>query len=129
MGKRRVLIVDDDAVTLEVLRTILDLEEFAVLTAADGKEALQLVLDEPPDAVVLDVMMPGMDGFEVCRRIKTEPGTSRIPVILLTARDMDADRQRGLEAGCDAYLTKPFSPLVLIERIGTLVRDNVRGKE
>lgn len=114
---RRVLVVDDDELTLDVLDTVLDLEEFDVLTAADGERALTVVRDEHPDVVLLDVMMPGMDGLDVCRRIKGDPKTADIPVVLLTALDQDEDRRAGEEAGCDAYLTKPFSPLELIDRL------------
>ena len=118
--KKRVLIVDDDSLILEVLRAILDLEEFDVLTAPDGETALRLVNEGAPDVVVCDVMMPGMDGYEVCRTLKNDPLTASIPVVLLTARDLEDDHLRGLDAGCDAYLTKPFSPLELIEELGAL---------
>ncbi len=119
--KRRVLVVDDDQLTLEILTTILDLEEFDVDTASDGEAALEkLQVDNLPDVVVLDVMMPGKDGFEVCRVIKDDPRTKDIPVVLLTAKDLDQDREQGLRAGADAYLTKPFSPLELIDKLGEL---------
>ena len=121
-NKARVLVVDDDPLTLEILATILDLEEFTVLTAADGESALAILADTPVDAVVLDVMMPGIDGYETCRRIKADPATADLPVVLLTARDRAVDRRRGEDAGCDAYLTKPFSPLQLIELLGATVR-------
>ncbi len=117
MGQRHVLIVDDDPLILEVLKTVLDLEEFRVTTAADGEQALAQLAVERPDVVVCDVMMPGLDGFEVCRRIKDDPATAGLPVVLLTARDRPEDRAAGEAAGCDAYLTKPFSPLYLIEVI------------
>lgn len=125
--KRRVLVVDDDELTLQILRTILDLEEFDVTTVQDGEQALRLLAgDTRFDAVVLDVMMPGIDGFEVCRRIRDDPSTAALPVVLLTARDLDEDRARGREVGCDAYFTKPFSPLQLIEELGALVADDRR---
>jgi CheY-like chemotaxis protein len=114
----RVLVVDDDPLIRDVLRTILDLEGVAVTTAADGGEALGVLAGDPlPDVLVLDVMMPGIDGLEVCRRVKADPRTARVPVILLTARDLGTDRTAGEDAGCDAYVTKPFSPLALIDRI------------
>jgi two-component system, cell cycle response regulator len=118
---RRVLVVEDDAVTREVLDTVLDLEEFDVVTAEDGESALDL-LSSPNqvDVVVLDVMMPGIDGFEVCARIKGDPRTGGIPVIMLTAKASPQDRKAGMRAGCDEYLTKPFSPRALIERIHAL---------
>lgn len=117
MGQRHVLVVDDDPLILEVLRTVLDLEEFRVTTATDGETGLRLLAEDPPDVVVCDVMMPGLDGLEVCRRIKADPSTAQLPVVLLTARDRTEDQTAGEEAGCDAYLTKPFSPLYLIDVI------------
>lgn len=119
--KQRVLVIDDDELTLEILRTILDLEEFAVQTASDGESALESIESgDLPDVVVCDVMMPGIDGFEVCRRLKSADRTKHLPVVLLTARDLDEDRQSGYDAGCDAYLTKPFSPLELIGELTSL---------
>jgi CheY-like chemotaxis protein len=116
-GRRTVLLVDDDPLILEILRTILDLEEFAVTTVSDGRQALESVATARPDVVVCDVMMPELDGFEVCRALKSQPSTADLPIILLTARDRPEDRQAGEDAGCDAYLTKPFSPLQLIDVI------------
>jgi CheY-like chemotaxis protein len=116
-GRRTVLLVDDDPLILEILRTILDLEEFAVTTVSDGRQALESVAETRPDVVVCDVMMPELDGFEVCRALKSQPTTADLPVILLTARDRPEDREAGEDAGCDAYLTKPFSPLQLIDVI------------
>jgi CheY-like chemotaxis protein len=112
-----VLLVDDDPLILEVLRTILDLEEFEVTTATDGGQAIEAVQRQRPDVVVCDVMMPGVGGLEVCRVLKAARDTADVPVILLTARDRPEDRRAGQDAGCDAYLTKPFSPLQLIDVI------------
>lgn len=120
--RRRVLVVDDDALTIEILRTILDLEDFDVRTATDGAAALAAIEAERPDVVVLDVMMPNMSGLEVCERLRAEPETKDLPIILLTARDGEADRRDGLASGADAYLTKPFSPLKLIEIITRIDR-------
>jgi two-component system, cell cycle response regulator len=121
-----VLLVDDDPLILEILRTILDLEEFAVTTVSDGRQALESVATTRPDVVVCDVMMPELDGFEVCRTLKSQPSTADLPVILLTARDRPEDRQAGEDAGCDAYLTKPFSPLQLIDVIRDVRADAPR---
>lgn len=119
--KQRVLVIDDDELTLEILRTILDLEEFEVQTAPDGESALAMIEDDDlPDVVVCDVMMPGIDGFEVCRQLKASDRTGHVPVVLLTAKALDEDRRDGFEAGCDAYLTKPFSPLELIDELTKL---------
>lgn len=117
---RRVLLVDDDELILEILSTILDLEEFDVVTATGGNEAIARLGEHDVDVVVLDVMMPGKDGFAVCREIKADPQTKALPVVLLTARDQPEDLDAGREAGCDAYLTKPFSPLELIEILNGL---------
>ena len=114
---RDVLLVDDDPVLLEVLSTVLDLEEFTVATAPDGEQALAAVARHQPQVVVCDVAMPGIDGFEVCRRLKADPATSQLPVVLLTSHGGPQERQAGLDAGCDAYLAKPFSPLELIGRL------------
>jgi CheY-like chemotaxis protein len=118
MRLRRVLVIDDDRLILEVLETVLDLEEFDVVTAEDGESGLDRLREHRPDVVVCDVMMPGLDGLEVCRRIKADPETADVPVVLLTARDREEDRAAGEAAGCDAYVIKPFSPLHLIDVIG-----------
>lgn len=123
---RRVLVVDDDELTREILATILDLEEFDVDLAEDGERALTAIAAAPPDIVVLDVMMPGIDGFEVLRRIRADEATTDLPVVLLTARDTDEDRRRGEDAGADAYLIKPFSPLALIATING-IEERQRG--
>ena len=114
------LIIDDDPLIVDVLTTILDLEDLRVTAANDGERGLALAIADPPDIVVCDVMMAVMDGLEVCRRLKAERATADVPVILLTARDRSEDRAAGAAAGADDYLTKPFSPLDLIERIGEL---------
>ena len=115
--RQRVFLVDDDPTLLEVLTTALNLEELDVVPASDGETALRIAADGAVDVVVCDVGMPDPDGLEVCRRLKTDPRTEDLPVILLTGRDTDEDRSRGLAAGCDAYVTKPFSPLELLELI------------
>lgn len=117
--KRRVLVAEDDPLIRQILETILDLEEFEVAVATDGAEALAIYGAERPDIVVLDVQMPGVDGLEVCRRIKADGGEG-VPVIMLTARDTPEDVRAGKDAGADAYLTKPFSPLALIDTISRI---------
>jgi len=118
----RVLVVDDVLANVKLLEAKLTAEYFGVLTARDGKEALGIVERAHPDIVLLDVMMPGMDGFEVCRRIKQNPITHHIPVIMVTALDSPADRVQGLEAGADDFLTKPVSDIALLARVRSLVR-------
>jgi two-component system cell cycle response regulator len=118
----RVLVVDDVDANLKLLEARLSADYFEVRTARSGPEALQICARERADVVLLDVMMPGMDGFEVCRRLKTEPRTQHIPVIMVTALDQPADRVRGLEAGADDFLTKPVDDIALITRVRNLAR-------
>lgn len=116
----RVLVVDDDELTRDVLDAVLDLEDYDVVCVPDGGTALERATEDPPDAVVLDVMMPGLDGFEVCRRLKEDPATEGVAVVLLTARVDDAARAEAERSGADAFLTKPFSALQLIDRLDEL---------
>lgn len=111
----RVLVVEDDAATRTMLTVLLDLEEFEVVVADSGSAALEVLERDPIDLVVLDVMLPDLDGLTVLRRIREQPSTRDLPVVVLTALDSEEDRVAGKQAGADAYLTKPFSPLELIE--------------
>lgn len=118
----RVLVVDDDPVIAELLELNLGLEGHATLRAADGHEALAAVRADPrPDAVVLDVMMPGLDGITVCERLRSDPVTADLPVVLLSAGSQDTDRLRGTAAGADDYVTKPFDPIALVRLLEALV--------
>jgi two-component system cell cycle response regulator len=118
----RVLIVDDMHANLKLLEVRLSAEYFEVITASSGTAALELCERSQCDIVLLDVMMPGMDGFEVARRLKANPATHHIPIIMVTALDQPADRVRGLEAGADDFLTKPVNDVALIARVRSLVR-------
>jgi CheY-like chemotaxis protein len=122
MGKR-VLVVDDDRVIQQLLEVNLELEGYEVVaTASDGREALEKIAELTPDLVILDVMMPKMDGIEVCRHLKRDPKTADIPVVLLSARAQDLDVREGLEVGANAYLTKPFDPIELLDVVGRLLK-------
>src|SRR5574341_894932 len=119
-----VLIVEDDANIVNLLRLYLERDGFAVASASDGAAGLQAVEDLRPDFVVLDLMLPHLDGIEVCRRIRAH---SEIPVLMLTARVDEVDRLLGLSIGADDYVTKPFSPREVVARIRTILRRTTRG--
>lgn len=114
---QKILVVDDESNIRNILDFSLDAEGLEVIAASDGEEAYQLALRESPDLILLDVMMPQSDGIETCRRLKQDPRTKAIPVILLTARSAKGDRERGLAAGADDYIIKPFSPQRVVERV------------
>jgi DNA-binding response OmpR family regulator len=119
---KRVLIVEDQADIRELIRMTLELEDLELHEAANGQAGLDAALTLVPQLVLLDVMMPGqLDGFAVCKRIRAEARLKRTKVVLLTARAQAEDRQRGLEAGADEYLVKPFSPRELLALVGRLV--------
>ncbi|CAA9245581.1 MAG: Phosphate regulon transcriptional regulatory protein PhoB (SphR) [uncultured Acidimicrobiales bacterium] len=115
----RVLVVDDDQTVSEVVRRYLEREGYEVETVADGTTALRVALAHPPDLMVLDLMLPGLDGIEVCRRLRQ---SHQVPVIMLTAKGDVDDRVTGLEVGADDYVTKPFSPRELTARVGAVLR-------
>jgi DNA-binding response OmpR family regulator len=116
-----VLAADDDEDILALIAFRLERSGYTVILARDGEEALALARDERPDLAVLDVMMPKLDGFELTRRLRTDEATSRMPIILLTARAQDADVQRGFDVGADDYLRKPFSPQELRARVQAIL--------
>ncbi|HEX3364800.1 PleD family two-component system response regulator [Phenylobacterium sp.] len=130
----RILVVDDIEANIRLLQAKLEAEYYEVLTAPDGPTALAIAAAEKPDIVLLDVMMPGMDGFSVCRRLKDDLETRHIPVVLLTALDGRSDRVAGLEAGADDFLTKPIDDVLLFARVRSLTRlksviDELRQRE
>lgn len=118
----RVLVVDDQEANVRLLEAKLRAEYFDVVTAFSGQSAIECAIAEQPDVILLDVMMPGMDGFETCRRLKSDRRTRHIPVVMVTALDQPADRVRGLESGADDFLTKPVDNLPLFARIRSLLR-------
>lgn len=115
---KKILIVDDEApVRALVTATIKDESRYLLLEARDGREALEIARRERPELVFLDILMPGIDGFEVCRQLKADPQTRGLTVIMLTALVQDADQQRAQEVGADGYFTKPFSPTTLLRKV------------
>jgi len=120
--KKHLLVVEDDEDIRALLRHTLAREGFAVLEAATGREGLAAAATKHPDAVILDLMLPDIDGLEVCRRLKGDPELKHIPVLMLTAKSEDTDIVVGLELGAEDYITKPFSPRVLIARLRSVLR-------
>lgn len=121
MSRGRILVVDDEIYIVHILDFSLGMEGYEVVTALDGEEALRKVQECKPDLVVLDIMMPKMDGYETCRTLKAGEDTKHIPVILLSAKGRNVDMQTGYDVGADDYITKPFSPRKLVDRINAML--------
>jgi two-component system alkaline phosphatase synthesis response regulator PhoP len=121
MSKGKILVVDAEIYIVHILDFSLGMEGYEVVTALDGEQALVKVKSEKPDLIVLDIMMPKLDGYEVCKAIKSDPETRQIPVILLSAKGRNVDQKMGFDVGADDYITKPFSPRKLVERINAIL--------
>jgi DNA-binding response OmpR family regulator len=121
MANARILVVDDDRVIQQLLKVNLELEGYAIEVAEDGEEALDLFDEFRPNLVLLDIMMPKLDGWEVCRRLKQGVDTADVPIVLLSARAQEADVQRGIELGVAAYVTKPFDPIQLLDLVADIL--------
>ena len=122
MTKPKLLLVEDDGALAELLTWHFEREGYAILRTGDGDEALLLAEEQTPDLVILDWMIEGVSGIEVCRRLRRRKDTANVPIIMLTARGEEGDRIRGLETGADDYVTKPFSPRELIARVSAVLR-------
>jgi len=122
MTGETILVVDDEANIIELARMYLEQENFRVEEARDGAAALEIVARQPPALMVLDLMLPEVDGWEVCRRVRAGDATPDLPIIMLTARDDDVDKIVGLELGADDYVTKPFNPRELVARVKAILR-------
>ena len=120
MAKKKILVVDDEPQLLEMVQIRLEAANYEVITAADGQEGLEKARNEKPDLIVLDLMLPKLDGYRVCRMLKFDEKYKNIPIILFTARAQDSDRQMGKEVGADVYITKPFDSEVLLAEIKKL---------
>ncbi|MDF2876180.1 MAG: phoP 1 [Sporomusa sp.] len=123
MSQRSVLIVDDDSKLVELLQLYFQKDGFVVFTANDGITALNIAREKEPDILVLDLMLPGMDGWDICRTLRRD---SEVPILMLTARDEESDRLVGLEIGADDYVTKPFSPKEVVARVKAILRRTKR---
>jgi two-component system alkaline phosphatase synthesis response regulator PhoP len=121
MAKGKILVVDDEIYIVHILDFSLGMEGYEVLTALDGEQALEKARAEHPDLIVLDIMMPKLDGYETCKLLKADANTKDIPVILLSAKGRNVDQKIGFEVGADDYITKPFSPRKLVERINAIL--------
>ncbi len=117
MTKKKVLIVDDEPHIVELVRVCLEDTDYEIVEAYDGQEALDVAQREKPDLILLDIMLPKMDGYEVCRKLKSSDDTKDIPVVMLTAKGQEVDKVKGFQAGADSYMTKPFSPLRLLTEL------------
>ena len=117
MDRKKILIVDDEAHIVELVRVCLEDTEYDIIEAYDGEEALEKARAEQPHLILLDIMLPKKDGYEVCRELKTDEATGNIPVVMLTAKGQEVDKVKGFQSGADSYMTKPFSPLRLLTEL------------
>jgi len=129
MKKGKILVVDDEVYIVHILDFSLGMEGYEVVTALDGEEALAKAAEHKPDLVVLDIMMPKMDGYETCKRLKAHESTRAIPVILLSAKGRNVDQKLGFEVGAEEYITKPFSPRKLVERINSILNNGAQPQQ
>jgi len=129
MSKEKILVVDDEEDILELVKYNLEREGFQVHCAKSGEKALKKALEDPPELIVLDLMLPGIDGLEVARRLKKNQRAASIPIVMLTAKGEESDIVTGLELGADDYITKPFSPRILVARIKAVIRRQSKEPE
>ena len=125
MNKKKILLVDDEKDMVFAVKMQLETQGFEVTTAVDGQEALDKARRDKPDLIVLDLMLPKIDGYKICRMLKFDKKYKKIPIIMFTARVQETDRKLGFEVGADAYLSKPFEPKMLLERIHELLNEKV----
>jgi DNA-binding response OmpR family regulator len=122
MPKKRILLVDDEVQLVEMVKLRLEANDYEVITAYDGQEALDKARKEKPDLMILDLMLPKVDGYKVCRMLKFDEKYKSIPIILFTARAQESDEKLGFEVGADAYIIKPFEPQILMGKIKELIK-------
>jgi len=127
---RKILVIEDDPAGLRLVGYTLKKQGYEVVTASNGLEGLKKAREEGPDLVIMDLMLPGVDGFEICHRLRTEPQTARLPILVLSGKTREADRDTALKVGADAYLTKPASPAEVIKQVESLLaRKAAPGKK
>ena len=129
MRKSRILVVEDNPDNLELVRLLLDTSGYEVLSAEDGLEGFNVARQQNPDLILLDLSMPGMDGWSAARKLKSDPETKHIPLVALTAHTLPGDRRRALEAGCDGYISKPINVASFIMEIDAYLRMGEQGEK
>lgn len=122
MAKQKILVVDDEADLVETLKFRLEANNYEVISSCDGKDALEKARKEAPNLIILDIMLPKLDGYKICRMLKYDQKYKHIPVIMFTSRAQESDRKLGGEVGADAYITKPFEPDILLGKIKELLQ-------
>ena len=118
---KRILVIEDDPASLRLMQYILERKGYEVLTAVNGLDGLKKARSEEPDLVILDVMLPGMDGFDICYHLRAEPQTAKLPILMLSAKAREVDRDTGLKVGADYYITKPVAPAEIISSVEALL--------
>ena len=129
MSKREILIVEDNPQTVKLVKFILEKSKYSTISAKDGEEGLQMAKERKPDLIILDLMLPGIDGYQVCEALKADPNTKEIPVIVLTALDTGVDFEKALEKKADWYITKPFEAQHLLKRVDYLIEKRKEKKD
>jgi len=123
MTKKRILLVDDEVQLVEMMKMRLEANNYEIITAYDGQEALEKARNEKPDLIILDLMLPKLDGYTVCRMLKFDEKYKSIPIVMFTARVQESDKKMGQEVGADAYITKPFDPQALLSKIKEFIHE------
>lgn len=124
---KKILVIEDDPATLRLIDYSLRHEGYQVLTASNGLEGIRKAHNEKPDLIILDVMLPGIDGFEICHRLRSEPDTTQLPILMLSAKAQEIDKDTGLKVGADAYLAKPAAPADIVSRVESLLSQKKRA--